>query len=794
MPDRLEAIRPARDALPGWGKLWVMRRLAAVLLGSALCAAPRHCPGAHAVGDVQLQVLPAGGGQALPIRRVANITRNCTITYQPIRLGPDARKEAKVTLVLAPAESEAGAQVTVLEPKPAGASAGWIVPFRPGVVAFILGPQGLDERRVANLVTKDEDLMADLADYAEQTQYLEEAVEALAAADQEEPPEDTEVASDRSTPSTQAMLALARALNPVLAAYSPLGAGRRMAPVTLTGRAAVGFFENAGGLIPGGGALSEVRNWLFPDTEFRATFGQTTSQGFTLCAQRQARTRNRMVYLWAYRVVNAPAPALSLARPVHLPLGARVTLPVRAKPADDLVLAGRIREWTLRSKGGGDAIPVSVRIAPQGNALSVDLTRFGGGPGAYLLAGRWDWGLAEVSGDLYLDRPGDLRAARLTEESVVGLIEGSGPVVVRLEGTDFQFVDRVQLKSVSGRLLTPVDLQTAPPRAQRASPQPYLEAEIDTNLYRSGGYALVLAQAGGAPQEIPLRVTPAPPRLDNLPLRVNLGESQQKVVLRGSGLDRIERIESEQAVVRLGPGGAATEREAVIQLGPSIRKGDRIAIALRLREADTPLRVPDAILALGPRPRITGVQGAPLPDLGVALRPGELPAGSYGGFSLRAENLDGPAAVVVRCEGRERTVEPRVLRPGELFFSLDPGSAGPAGCSLEVVVETAAGRSDPHPLGRVVRLPRIESFTLTEEKLGDGAYAGLLRGQDLETIEKTGWSSASGLAVPALPAPTGEGARQILKIALPWPSPAPRSPLYVWLRQETEGRATTARY
>src|ERR1035438_10054518 len=31
---------------------------------------------------------------------------------------------------------------------------------------------------------------------------------------------------------------------------------------------------------------------------------------------------------------------------------------------------------------------------------------------------------------------------------------------------------------------------------------------------------------------------------------------------------------------------------------------------------------------------------------------------------------------------------------------------------------------------------------------------------------------------------------QTLRIAMPWPSPTPKAPLFVWLRGETEGRAT----
>jgi hypothetical protein len=100
------------------------------------------------------------------------------------------------------------------------------------------------------------------------------------------------------------------------------------------------------------------------------------------------------------------------------------------------------------------------------------------------------------------------------------------------------------------------------------------------------------------------------------------------------------------------------------------------------------------------------------------------------------------------------------------------------------------GKSDPLTLGKVVRLPHIDSFAMTDEKSPDGYY-GVLKGSDLDTIAKTGWDSSTGLAVPELPRPAaGEGGKQTLRISMPWPSPSPKAPLYVWLRGETDGRAT----
>lgn len=172
--------------------------------------------------------------------------------------------------------------------------------------------------------------------------------------------------------------------------------------------------------------------------------------------------------------------------------------------------------------------------------------------------------------------------------------------------------------------------------------------------------------------------------------------------------------------------------------------------------------------------------------------------------------MEGTPAVEVSCAGEESLRQKVRLAPGDrvngvnldvagegmLFLSLDPGIVGQPGCRLTAAVTTeSAGTSDPYVLGQVVRVPRIQQFILTDEKLGEGVYAGILKGQDLETIEKTGWTGQNGLPVQAIPTPApGEPGKQVLKVALPWPAPAPHAPVFVWLRGETEGRATGAKY
>ena len=87
--------------------------------------------------------------------------------------------------------------------------------------------------------------------------------------------------------------------------------------------------------------------------------------------------------------------------------------------------------------------------------------------------------------------------------------------------------------------------------------------------------------------------------------------------------------------------------------------------------------------------------------------------------------------------------------PGALYLSVDPGAVGYAGCRLAAtVILDPEGRSDPFILGRVIRIPRLDKFTLTTEKVGDSSYAGILEGRDLDVIEKAGWD-AQNMACPS---------------------------------------------
>lgn len=174
------------------------------------------------------------------------------------------------------------------------------------------------------------------------------------------------------------------------------------------------------------------------------------------------------------------------------------------------------------------------------------------------------------------------------------------------------------------------------------------------------------------------------------------------------------------------------------------------------------------------------------------------------------ENLHPLASLQLGCQSGSQFESRLTLDPGRpqgatrldvtgedtLFLSLDPGSLSATGCSLAVAVRNkTTGLSDPHPLGRVVRLPRIERFVLTRRKVGKSLYEGVLTGEELHHIAKAGWDESRGHPVAGIPTPfPDDPKKQTLRIALPWPSPEPHAPVFIWLRGEDRGRPTQVRY
>jgi len=747
------------------------------------------------VGSFRLTVQPEKGGAARSLMLLNNLKAGEKLRYEPAKIPDAVKKKAQVALVLAPPSQG----LIVLDPHAAAKPAEWKVPQDTALVALVFGPHGLNVKKVKSLVGRNEEMLAQLADYAEQTEKIESLVEAVAKSEASGANLDAALAGfsaqysvalpkiDTHAPSDQQAGLLLKALMPSVAAYDPLSPRSAVQQSTgLAASLAAMFFGTPVGLVAGGASLFQnLRVAMFPDTDFRSAIAHADdADSMALCAKPQApKPHTRIAYLWAHRAPGYKLPTPGISDAPHLPL----TLKSAVKGTGFQHLE-RAHDWRLVSTSSTASFPATVTCTP--DALMLDLEKSKAPAGEYRLAAQWDWEPLTVGGMVHLDALDTLASARVAQASQDRLVESGGRVTVELTGADFQFIEKVAIEKEGRRKAESQALEFTLPKGKRLGEQRSLETEIDTNTLRQGSYKLLLTQADQKTRTLPVTIHPPAPKFDNLPVRVNLGEVEQPLPLRGSGLDTIERITTPAGEVML------TSGSATIKVRDSLKAGEEFAIELKLRGIEQPLTVAKAIVVAGWRPRITGMRKSSPGEAAVALRAGEVPAGTPVSFELSVEHLEAGAVVDLTCADKTVRAPARIAGTGVLFFSVDPGTVGQAGCKLAATVTVpATGVSKPKALGRVVRLPRIAQFRMTEEKLGDAAYAGMIEGLDLETIARTGWDDQNGLPVEGLPtASTSEPQRQTLRIALPWPSPSPHAPLYVWLRGENQGRPTGVKY
>jgi hypothetical protein len=616
---------------------------------------------------------------------------------------------------------------------------------------------------------------------------------------------------DRTKPADEQANTLLRAITP---AFANDTGTRTLAQQSggLAAAVASMFFGAPVGLAVGGAALTaNLHSSLFPPADFQSAFTQPDgADHMTLCTDTSKRPpKGRMEFVWVTRIPDAEAPAASIVGTPRIPAGWHSTITVKCATVAQLKLLPRAREWRLTS--GDTTIPVPVKIESSNTAdtLTLDLTQATIPLGRYGLEATWDWARMKVAGDLVVGEFADLSSTIIPPPSQDRLIAGDGPSKIDLAGVDFEFVDHVSLAPADES--TPaIDLTLRKPAVP--DPDSTAQVTIDTRTLRPGPYFLTLTQLNGVSQAVPVAVHPAVPTLAGLPLRMNLGQTRQTIHLRGTALERIDRIESADATWTLAPtGGGArnvTQRDVEVQLGPGAKSGQWLLLNLWVAGLHAPVALDGAAVVLEARPKIEGVDISFAGQPAVDLRPREIPAGVPSGFAIRADGLGTRPTVQLQCA--EDTTPNLTLSVGEkrnnasldrtgqrtLFLSVDPGSVTPSGCSLNLVVaNTQTGASDPYALGRAVRLPRIESFTLSGDMAGGGLYAGTLRGQSLELIERAGWTPEMGFPVQGTATPVaGSPGTQTLRIALPWPSPSPHAPLFIWLRDEHEARKTNARY
>jgi hypothetical protein len=832
-----------------------------------LAATLPPCLGGVSVSTFRLLLQPQGKGPALPLSSVNIIEPGEKLKYEPIHVPGPIKDKAQVAILLVPVakpstekgDEEKGKDkqkdLVVLEAQPAKSPAQWVIPTRASIVGVVFGPHGLDVKKVSSLVEKNQDLIPQLADYAQQTATVEALVQTLSKVEESPTPgKDLNAALsgfsaeygvavpklDTTIPTDQQAGQLLRAVLPSLSTYDPLTSDRSALVQQSAGLAssvAALFFGTPVGLAAGGAALFvNLRIMMFPDTDFHTAFTQSTgTNGLALCTKDQkAKPRTRPAYLWVLRVPDVGAPTASLPETMSLPLGWKSTIKVACANPNQLKILPRVRDWQLVSSAHSAEVPVTVTVGTSDDTLELDLSHTKLPEGLYRLAAKWDWDPVEVQGAISLRPFADFSKAKVDADSEDRLAEGTGLVKIQLTGADFEFVSKVTIlpsgdvapgfsparAALKGGATPPAteglprELSITLPKGNGSGEQTTMEVEIDTSGLRAGSYFLKLTQTNGSTHDLGIVIHPPNPTLSNLPLRANLGESQQAVTLEGTGLERIEGLSSEGAtwVVAPAPADARNlhERKATLKLIAQVKKGERLDLSLKVSGLHNPLKAPDALEVVGPRPKIIRANESASQALDVALRQGEIAAGTAVSFALETENAGAHPTVALTCTNAGDVKHPLALHPGErngsaqldfagegvLFLSLDPGSVGQSGCQL---VATATleetGTSDPYTLGRVIRLPHIERFLLTDEKEGGHLYIGSLIGQELQTVEKTGWDAKNGYPVQGIPTPiAGDPQEQTLKIELPWPPPSPRAPLYVWLRGETEGRTTQAKY
>lgn len=803
---------------------WYVRLLAIALVSTTLYGAVPACPAGMPLGNINVSVKRTDNAPALPWRDLNRLEEGDRILYSPaLRPHEKRRGEVAMVIIAAAPQPDRERSFVVLDPKDAEKPAEWKIPFRASLAVFVYGPSGLSARKLRGFIAKDEDLVAQLADYAEKTAQTENLLQALSAFETAGPSENFNAALagfssqfginnkiDRSAPLEQQTMAVFQSLNPALASYDPISApqAQRVSQTTGLATAVAGmFFGSTVGLAAGGTAMAlNLKTLVFPGTEFRSSYIQQADGGaVALCGRREAPGRTRLAYLWARRLPDTGPPDIRIDGPNNLPRSLKS--PVRlAMPDDHWRLVTRARNWSLKAVDG-TAFPVGVTPIIDSHDIELDLTKSTAPPGTYSLAARWDWQDFAAAGDLIVRELSPLDKVRPVPESQNRLRQHNGKQVVTFEGADFQFVEKLQLIAKGDKYSKPVDVQFTLPRGPRAGPQSSIEMQVDTSPLDAGVYALTFFQQGGKAQPTDLNILPDPPKLANLPITIHEGEKETPLVLNGSELAKIRAIEADGVKIELG-NAAGKERRVKILTTAELKRGEARDLRLTVDGYAQPIVLAQALRVAPPRPAIAEATVSSPPDAQIALREKELPTAGWLSAMLRVERAGASPVARLSCTGAEegtRVVEVaagaqnegarlQLVELGRLFLSFNPG-VWPGGCALAVTVENPGeGRSRPADLGRVVRMPRITALRLSDEAAGEGLYYATLTGQNLELIEKTGWTSTTGVSVTDLPtAVAGDASTQSLKVKMPWPSPSPRSPLFIWLRGEQDGRSTTVR-
>ena len=776
------------------------------------------CPAGAPLGALDLTV--QAGDQRLPLRTINHLSEGDTVLYAPVLRGKEKRT-GEVALVLVPAKREKGEDdILVTDPKPADKPQQWKMTRTMALAALVYGPAGLSRRKVAKFLSRDEVLIAQLADYADKTAEAQQLVATLSNSESSAASVNAalngfastygfSVQIDRSAPPAAQAATVFSAMNPQLAQYNPLASstaqsiGQTASLATMAGSL---FFGSPVGLAAGGTAmLLDLRAIAFPDTQFRASFAQPlahSASGLNLCGQQSpAPAHTRVAYIWANRVPNVAAPAIHIGDAGFIPATQKTPVPVEV-PDAGWKYVNRVRQWSLVDKEQKKTSIAVVSLANQ-KSLELDLSKAKLAPGDYTLAGLWDWTPLQASGTVHVLPLSDFQKAHLEPASQDRVLAGSAKVAVTLAGSDFEFTTKVELKKPNDEFATPVTVPFVLPKGLRHGPQEHMDVQIATADLDPGDYQLLITQQDGKKHPVDFKVLPNPPRITNLPIIVNQGTATQHFVLKGERLGLITKLDASGAVLKLSPPTPdQTERSVTVELKSPPRPGTAIALSEYMQDRSVPETLSGALEVTGPLPAIVSSKLSLPTSLAIRVRPEEFPAGYTLNAMLDVKNIARQSVLRLACAdgiGGQAALHIgeqsahwnlQQLSPDQLFLAFDTSSL-PAGCSLQAVVDNGRdGHSAPFPLAQILRMPQIDTFTVSADPPQDGTRHYQLTGQDLEMIQKLGWDDR-GVDVSGLPTPLpGPGLKQEIDINLPDP-PAGEAALFVWLRGDKQGRAAT---
>ncbi len=523
----------------------------------------------------------------MPLKTINRLEEGDSILYAPV-LHPRETRTGEVAVVLVHARRDAnGANVDVLEPKPAGKPEEWRVLSRTSVAAFVYGPSGLNRKRVERFLSDNDELVSQLADYAEKTAQTEALIQVLSDQNSSSVAVDAAfrgfashyglTALDRTAPTDQQMTAMFRTLNPAMASYDPIAStsGQGIGQTAgLIASVAGLFFGSPIGIAAGGTAmLMEMRSLAFPNTVFRSSFAQVLPDGaLGLCGKRDGLSpHSRVAFVWATRIPNIGPPHLAAKEPLTLASGSTMSIVATPDSENDWKYIDRARNWKLVSS----ADSASVNVIKSGDQeLALDLSKTKIKPGRYRLQADWDWDRFEVPGEFTVAPLSDFAKTRLQANSQDRLIAKEGRLAVSLEGDDFEFVNKVSIEMPADKFFTPAAVPFALPAGFRKGVQNRLDVQVNTVDLDPGEYRLMLSQPDGKAHAVPIAVLPAPPQIDNLPFLVNCGESRREMVLHGKRLEQIAKLEASGVHIEMGaPIEGGTERPVVLRFDNALKRG-----------------------------------------------------------------------------------------------------------------------------------------------------------------------------------------------------------------------------